>query len=182
MLNMQSLEVDMHHASMRKEKHGKDRKLGIDITVKVKTSNTILDEIEKGLVPVFFRKAKKDEQLDLEKGGDALVVVKHPSLTNIPYGNDFPGYEAEIVSKHEGGDVDSLFLSDVTLKDISWNNIEGGSVDLTFKLQAGVEPEDLAVVGELYTHKGVLLTLTPPTAKMQGDAANDADGAKSDAA
>lgn len=177
MLHMQSTVVDMSNVNLRKEKHGKSRKLGVDITIAIKCSNAILNEIEKGLREAFFRKAKKDEQMDLVEGSDGFVAVRHPSLTSIPYGDKFPGYELEIAPKDEGAEHESLFLDDVTVKDISWTNIEGGSIDLSFKLQAGVGPEELAAIAEYYTHKGVRLTLTPPTARMQtGDAANDADG------
>ncbi len=171
MLHLEAHEVDITNVNLRKEKHGSERKLGVDITIAVKGPNSILDDVEKGLRQSLFRTAKKGEQLDMVEGADGLVAVKHPCLSPIRLEGKFTGYELQIDHQIEGTTTEPLILVDVTLKDITVDPIEGGSVTLTFKLQAAVEPDELTEIGEFYTHSAVRLTLTPPTAQEQQEAA-----------
>lgn len=167
MLQLDKHEVDVTNVNLRKEKHGSERKLGVDITVAVRAPNTMLDQVEKGLRQSLFRAARKGEQLDMVEGADDLVAVKHPMISPIRMEQKITGYELLIEHQVEGSAMDPLVLVDVTLKDITVEPIEGGSVELTLKLQAGVEPDELTEIGEYYTHTAVRMTLTAPKAEAQ---------------
>lgn len=163
MLQLEKHEVDMSNVNLRKEKHGQERKLGVDITAKFQAGNLILDSLEKGLRESLFRPAGKGEQIDLVEGSDGLVAVKHPCLSALKLEGEYPGYEVEVIGLLDGDQQEPLALVDVTLKDIVVDPLEGGSVQLTVKLQVGVEADELAEIGEYYTRSAVRLTLTPPS-------------------
>lgn len=169
MLQLEKHEIDMTNVNLRKEKHGQARKLGVDITAKFQAGNIILDSLEKGLRESLFRTAGKGEQIDLVEGSDGLVAVKHPCLSALKLEGEYPGYEVEITGLLDADHQEPLALVDVTLKDIVVDPLEGGSVQLTVKLQVGVEPEELAEVGEFYTRSSVRLSLIPPSRQEEAE-------------
>lgn len=176
MLKLETHEAQLASVNLRTEKHGQERHLAVDINVSVRGPNTMLDMLEPGLRQSLFRKARKGEPVgdvvDDPKAEDVgnLVAVSHPTLKPITLEGKFPGYELEVlpsVQLVEGKESEPLVLVAVQVKDITVDPIEGGSVLITFKAQAPVEPSDLADLGELLTHPNVLVTLNPPSAQEQ---------------
>lgn len=176
--------LDKHEAkitniNLRAEKHGSERKLGVDISLKLQAGNGSLDGLEKGLRQSLFRKAQKGEQIDLIEGADGLVAVKHPCLGSIPINGEYTGYEVDIDGMLEA--TETLPLVDVKLKNFVIDALEGGSVVISFKAQALVDLDEIAELADAFIRETVRVTLTPPTAQAEG-AANDDAGEQKEAA
>jgi hypothetical protein len=162
---MRQPEFKLHEAlitnvNVRREKHGKEGKLGIDISLALKTGNGALDMFEKGLKESLFRKAAKGEQLDLVEGTDGLVALKFPNLQPLKLEGEYAGYEVYIDGLLDGTPQTSLI--DVKLKDFVITPIEGGSVGLQFKAQLPADGDELSAVVDAWMNEGVRLTLVPP--------------------
>lgn len=160
MLQLEDHEVDMSNVNLRKEKHGDERKLGVDITIKFHAANRILDELESGLRESLFRPAGKGEQIDLVEGADGLVAVKFPRIGGLSWDEEFPGYELEIAGGL--GLSEPLVLVDVTLKKFKFDPLEGGSVAITFSAVFHPDAEEAGTLCSLIQDE-VDLTLVPPS-------------------
>lgn len=170
MFNLDKHEAKISNINLRAEKHGSERKLGVDISVKLQAGNEVLDGLEKGLRESLFRKAAKGEQIDLINGKDGLVAVKHPCLGSLPINGEYAGYEIDIAGMLEG--TDTLPLIDVKLKNFVIDALEGGSVAMAFKVQAQVDSDELAELADALIRETVRVTLKPPSAQTD-TAAND---------
>lgn len=160
-------EAKISNVNLRAEKHGAERKLGVDISIKLVAGNETLDGIEKGLRETLFRKAGSEEQMDLVAGAEALVAVRHPCIGAIPITGDFPGYALTMEGMLEG--TDPIVLVDVKLKKFVVEALEGGSASISLQAQAQVDSEELAEIADALIRETVLLTLTPPAAQTQQD-------------
>ena len=168
------MQLDKHEASIsnvnvRREKHGKEGKLGLDISFSVQTGNAQLDLLAKGLKEALYCKASPGQQMDVLEGADGLVALKFPHLEPVKLDVEYTGFEVEIGGKLEGSST--TLLVDVRLKDFTVKPIEGGSAQITFKAQLQADLEELSEVVDWWMVEGVTLSLVPP--KNQA-AANDA--------
>ena len=168
------MQLDKHEASIsnvnvRREKHGKEGKLGLDISFSVQTGNAQLDLLAKGLKEALYCKASPGQQMDVLEGADGLVALKFPHLEPVKLDVEYTGFEVEIGGKLEGSST--TLLVDVRLKDFTVKPIEGGSAQITFKAQLQADLEEMSEVVDWWMVEGVSLTLVPP--KNQA-AANDA--------
>lgn len=152
-------EATITNVNVRREKHGKEGKLGLDISLALQTSNAALDMFEKGLKESLFRKAAKGEQLDLVEGQEGLVALKFPTLQPLKLEGDYTGYEVYIDGLLEG--TEAIPLVDVKLKDFVITPIEGGSVGLQFKAQLPATGDELSDIVGAWMNEGIRLTLVP---------------------
>ncbi len=179
MFTLEKHEAKISNVNLRAEKHGGERKLGVDISIKLQASNEVLDGLEKGLRQSLFRKAAKGEQLDAFVEKDGLIAVKHPCLGSLPINGEYAGYEIDIDGMLEG--TTTLPLIDVKLKGFVIEALEGGSVAVTFKAQVQVDSDELAELADALIRETVLLSLRPPSVQATS-AANDDGGALADVA
>lgn len=150
----------LSNVNVRIERHGDERALAVDVTFVTSTSNTVLDHFDKELRKSLFRKAKSGEQQQLPTiGGDHLTEIKIPSLEPLKVGHEFKGFELQIDDELEA--TPPIVLVDVKLKKFVIAPKEGGSVELTFKASANVEPEEVAELTEALIRESVVLTLQP---------------------
>jgi len=171
---MHQPQFDKHEAvisnvNLRREKHGKEGKTGIDISIQLKASNSALDMLEKGLKESLFRKAAKGEQLDLVDGENALVALKFPTLQPLKFEGEYSGYEMLIDGLLDG--TEQIALIDVKLKDFTISPIEGGSVGLAFKAQLQIEPDELPDIVDAWNNEGIRLSLIPGAQQEERKAA-----------
>jgi hypothetical protein len=174
MLATEKHEAKISNVNLRAEKHGGERKLGVDISIKMHAGNEILDGMQKGLKESLYRKAAKGEQLDAFAAKDGLVAVRHPCLGALPINVEYSDYELDIDGMLEG--TETIVLIDVKLKSFSIEAKEGGSVEIFFKVQARVDQEELGELADAYIRETVRITLKPPQAQSDDGAANDDAG------
>lgn len=159
-------EAKIAHVSIRREKHGKEGKLGIDITLAIQTQNVTLDMLQKGLKEALFRKAAKGEQLDAFEGSEGLVALKFPMLEPIKIDLEYTGYEVILQGNLDAPEGETSLI-DVKLKDFTIKPIEGGSAQITFKAQLQADLEELSEVFDWWMVESVRLTLTPPKNQVE---------------
>lgn len=179
MFALEKHEAKISNVNLRAEKHGGERKLGVDISIKLQAGNEVLDGLEKGLRQSLFRKAAKGEQLDAFADKEGLVAVKHPCLGSLPINGEYAQYEIDIDGMLEG--TDTLPLIDVKLKGFVIEALEGGSVAVAFKVQAQVDSEELAELADALIRETILLTLRPPSAQALSAANDDREELDDDA-
>lgn len=183
------MQLDKHEANItnvnvRREKHGKEGKLGLDISLIVQTGNGTLDLLQKGLKEALYTKAAKGQQLDLVAGENGLVALKFPHMEPVKLDLEFTGFEVIIQGNLDGSAETSLI--DVKLKDFTIKPIEGGSAAISFKAQLQADLEELAEVVDWWMNESVRLTLTPPkqqqlTSGGEGDTLSQQDAADAQA-
>jgi hypothetical protein len=160
------MHLDKHEASItnvnvRREKHGKEGKLGLDISLSLQTGNATLDLIQKGLKEALYKKADKGQQMDLVEGANGLVALKFPHLEPIKLDIEYTGFEVILHGNLDATEGETP-LVDVKLKDFTIKPIEGGSALITFKAQLQADLDELSEVVDWWMVESVRLTLTPP--------------------
>lgn len=161
----------LSNINVRIERHGDERALAVDATFVTSTSNAVLDHFDKELRKALFRKPKAGEQQSLPTIGEHLTEIKIPSLEPLKVSHEFKGFELQI-----DGELDStqpIFLVDVKLKKFVIAAKEGGSVELTFKASANVDPEEVAELTEALIRESVVLSLQPGKANEDASPQED---------
>lgn len=126
------------HLNVREEKHGDDPVLAVDVKIAADVSNDFLDQLAPGLRAALYQKEgeKSGETHDIEEGH--LASLRYPQLMPFEWKDEMVGAKVVIHghTKAENidleGDVNQIKL---TLK-------EGGTVELTYRVQVLPTPED----------------------------------------
>lgn len=165
-------EVTFTNANTRPEFHGEEHVRAVDITMRLKGENTLLDLIEKGLREHHFcNHSLQAGQEPLPEVVIPLPNLRHPKLpTKFAYakGEKWRGYRftQDYGLGEEGGS--NLDFTDCVLTGISYEIFEGGSVEIGFTIQYnGDELADDGVYGRcagLATEgTGHVQIIAPPT-------------------
>lgn len=153
------------NVNLRIEKIGqKGTRPAADLKFSVNIPARQLDEIEAGLHRALYRSDKEEgHQADLIADPGNLTTLRFPKFKPLQVGEDYPGYDATIRwGAIERGEVG---LAKVTLKGITVEAQNGGTVKLSFSLGAHPDPEDVAAIYELMG-KDVEISLAPPSLSM----------------
>lgn len=141
------------------EKHGNARVPAVSIGIAVTGASTLLNEFDEGLRGMFFRRPQqKPGELSLDH--DALTELRFPLLKNPSWNKEFAGYMLRFIIGVTG--AEDVLLTDVDIKGISINPLEGGSV--TISLKAHAQPQSEGDHGKIarMLQQECTLTLTPP--------------------
>lgn len=81
----------------RMEKHGDENVLAGTLKLESTVHSSVLDNFDKSLRKLLYRKPAAGEQADLPLGdSDGLTARKLPHLAPLKWDEDFPGYKIEI--------------------------------------------------------------------------------------
>ncbi|AQG98561.1 hypothetical protein A9R05_06735 [Burkholderia sp. KK1] len=141
------------------EKHGNQREPAISIGLCVTGSSTLLNHFNESLRTMFFQKEQlKPGALDLAT--DELNELRFPLLKNPSWAKEYAGYQLRFCIGATG--KDDVLLNDVGIKGVSFNPLEGGSVQISFKAHA--QPKDEHDHGRIarMLMQECSITLTPP--------------------
>ena len=162
MLNLDQSTATLANINVRTEKMGKKgHRPAADLKFTVDVPSTALDDIEEGLMKALYKGTKeKGHQADMTAAPGQLTTPRFPKAKPWASTEDFPGYFAGI-------DPDGLLegkidLDKCTLKGITCQAKNGGTVALAFSLGCHPEKEDVAELYELMG-KEVKLTLQAPS-------------------
>ncbi|HSD16820.1 MAG TPA: hypothetical protein VLC71_06090 [Thermomonas sp.] len=178
MFNLEKHDATITNVNFRKENHGDEKVAAADLSIAISASALLLDTIDKKLRKAFFEKPGKGEQQALPIDGNNLTALAIPYLREQKLDQKFEGYEVTLHSLLDH--IEPVFFADVKVKLEKVTFIEGGSIALTLKVSTTIEESDDAPLLAAWRRGEVRVSLTPPTARAE--AANDPDGAKSDAA
>ena len=158
--------VTITNVNVRSEKHGDEHVPAADLKVKLTSSNNALDLFDSNLVVMFYKPAEEEpKQPDL----DGVPAVSHLPLLRCPVleptiklNTEGIGYRVEI-DRGLGG-PSNILLTDTKINRFAVALKEGGSVEITWTIQASKLTEDqlgkLAAMIDCETH----ITAVPPPA------------------
>lgn len=180
MLQLETAMATLANVNLRTEKVGKDKvRPAADLKFTVNIHNTQLDQISAGLLASLYKHPnEKGHQGDLTAPDpNAMTTLRHPKAKPWASTEDWPGYFSHI---HAGEfDLKDVELDKVTLKSITCEAKNGGTVELSFSLGCHPTGEDVGVLYELMG-KEVDLTLNPPAIgdleKLRAEAKAQAKG------
>jgi len=141
------------------EKHGNQRVPAVSIGIAITGASTLLNEFDPALRGVLFRKPQpKPGELTLDH--DAMTELRFPLLKNPSWNKEFAGYLLRFLIGATG--KEDVLLSDVDIKGITINPLEGGSV--TISLKAHAQPQSEGDHGKIarMLQQECTITLTPP--------------------
>jgi hypothetical protein len=178
MFSLTSHVTEFKNVTARKEFHGDQRKLAVTIACESICSNSVLDEFDRNIRPLLYRKPEQNEtppqgEMALEVT-DGLTARRLQHFKPLAMDQKFPGYKLRMPS---GIAVDDEIEADqVELSKLVFEALEGGSVKIGYNLsfQCGWSNS-----GKLNHNIGekVDLTLTPPSAEDLQDPQADLEDA-----
>lgn len=143
------------------EKHGKERKSAISIGLYLVGSGSMLDQFDKALRPMLYRKPQPAPgALPLEYDDNELSELRFPFMRQLAWDRKYVGFMLRFRIGASG--ADDVLLSECGLKDIRFVSQEGGSVGIGFKITA--HPNDEIDYGRIVTRlqQEIFIDLTPP--------------------
>lgn len=146
----------------RAEMHGNDPVPAVDIAVRVTGQNTLLDLLSPELRPMLYKAADGSQAQEGLPGVDA--VSDTPALRSMVL--DMPvKLSTQIVGRnleidYGTGGKSNVKLSTVSVNEFKVEALDGGSINLDFRIQAsGLDEKTLGKLATLIRHD-VQLTLT----------------------
>lgn len=144
----------------RMEKHGDENVLAGTLKLETTCHSSVLDNFDKSLRKLLYRKPAAGEQADLPLGdSDGLTARKLPHLAPLKWDEDFPGYKIAIQS---GLALDeALKLDDVEIHGFAFEALDGGSVTVRWSANFRQDGRTSGKLCQLI-QETVELSLTPP--------------------
>lgn len=143
----------------RAENHGEDKVLGVDMKFLAKVSNDELIEFDPTLKSFLFKEADSgQEELALEDA-TRMSALRFPNMGSIGWKLDLTGYAFKL---HYGvGAKSDVKLIDCKVNSFRFTPQEGGSVEVSFRVQANPLPAEMPRILE-YIQKEAEIDLLPP--------------------
>lgn len=148
------------HFSPRMEKHGDENVLAGTLKLETTCHSSVLDNFDKSLRKLLYRKPAPGEQADLPLGdSDGLTARKLPQLLPLKWDEDFPGYKIAIQS---GLALDEVIkLDDVEIHGFAFEALDGGSVTVRWSANFNQDGRTSGKLCQLI-QETVELSLMPP--------------------
>lgn len=164
--------------NVRTENHGDGLARAIDLKCQMDAPNTFLNQLAPELLAMLFMPVEQDNQAKLEGVPETLPLLRtHAIQWPMALEGDYSGYQVT-VDRGLGGSS-NMVLQEVKLNKLKLTCIEGGSVQLQFRLQVSNVGDE--VIGRLssYIKAEMFIALLPPQVKPAAidgsQAAFDAD-------
>lgn len=163
--------VRLHQLNIRMENHGDGLSPAVDMKCSVEVPNTKLAEIDKELLPMFYKpveteeeKAAQGELPNVPNKSSMPLLRSHSLAPAFPLGIEYSGYQMTV--DRGLGEKSNLVLAECKLNKVTITPKEGGTVQLGFRVQASMVGDD--VVGKLssYIKADMHVALSPPTVKQ----------------
>jgi len=164
MFSLEKQKVLLASVNCRAENHGEDKVLAIDMKFAAKLSNEVLIEFDPSLKSFLFKEADAGQaELSLEDA-TRLSALRFPNMGSVGWKADLEGYAFKL---HYGAGG----KSDVKLIDCKVNNFrltpqEGGSVEVSFRVQANPLPTEMPRILE-YLQREAEIDLLPPEMQQE---------------
>lgn len=166
MFNLTNTDAKLANLNPRAEKHGEENALACDIKLEIECHSTVLDHFDKSLRKLLYRKPALGEQEGLPfAGDDQLTALRLPSLANLKWVEDFPGYTLTFSAGLGASDLQ--VIDDVELSNFTFEAVEGGSVLVTVRATCHPTPDQIGILSTLI-QETVQITLEPPSRGGRG--------------
>lgn len=163
MLELHRQIVTLTSWNARSEKHGDERVPAGDLKLRVKASNTMLDQIDPALRRMFYRatNAKVREAQGTIPGTEATDTPAKATnrVDDVDILYEVPGYVLRVY--HGIGDDPYIALHDVTIDKVAATLFEGGTVEIEFRARATVDAEQSGAL-HMLLQSDIDIDLIPP--------------------
>ena len=168
-LSISKLKCTLSHKNVRTEIHGDENPVAWDLKFTAKCSNKVLDFIDPEIRQMlYFAQIDGEGQKSMELEEGFTPNLRAPMLMGQkkPYMIDYKGagYRVILHSQMDNEDLDIL-LSECKLTDINFKAMDGGTIELSFKIQ--LYPNDQSYDGDIEEFLGEVIdvSLEPPRAE-----------------
>lgn len=163
MFGLQNHKSKLENANPRAELHGDEHKLAVDLKLSTDVSNGMLAVFDPALKSALYWKGDGSQGELLDDPGH-LPALRFPEMGPIRWSKDLAGYTLTV---HVGVSGSSnIVLADCAVDKFVFEPKEGGSVGISFRIQAHPDPVTLGRLCELI-QQDIELTLTPPEANVK---------------
>lgn len=160
MFSLSNAKVKLENANPRAELHGEDHKLAVDLKLSTDAGNDMLSAFDSALKSALYWKGDGSQGELLDDPGH-LPALRFPEMGPIRWSKDLAGYT---ITVHVGVSGSSnIVLADCAVDKFVFEPKEGGSVGISFRIQAHPDAATLGRICELI-QQDIELTLTPPEA------------------
>jgi hypothetical protein len=158
-------EVRLAHLNVRMERHGEEEVTAIDLKLQWQTGTDALllfhPDLRRSL---YFAPDTKQRAVE---GVDPVMSRLFPNLAALKWKDEAAPMKLTI---HHGlGGKSDLVLNDCSVDKFSIEALEGGTVDITLRVQAVCEDEKILGKLALLLHRDMPVTLTPSSSVAPGD-------------
>jgi hypothetical protein len=144
----------------RMEKHGDENVLAGTLKLESTVHSSVLDDFDKSLRKLLYRKPAAGEQPELPLGdSDGLTARKLPHLAPLKWDEDFPGYKIAIQS---GLALDEVIkIDNVEIHGFAFEALDGGSCTVRWSANFNQDGRTSGKLCQLI-QETVELSLMPP--------------------
>lgn len=171
MFYLTAAKAKLENVNPRAELHGDDHALAVDLKISVSLGNDVLSEFDPGLKTALYWKGESGQGELIEEPGH-LPALRFPEMGPVRWSKELAGYTMTV---HVGVSGDSnIILGDCSVDKFIFEPQEGGSVVVSFRIQAHPDSMTLGPLCELI-QQDVEMSLTPPEARshQEGDGENE---------
>lgn len=165
--------VRLHSLNVRTENHGEGLSLAADLKCTVEMPNTKLNEIDPGLLPMFYKPVETEEDkaalgelpgIPSKSPAQLPLLRSHSLAPSIALGIEYVGYQCTV--DRGLGEKSNLVLGEVKVNKQTMTLKEGGTVLYGFRLQASNVSDE--VIGKLssYIKADMHIALSPPQSRQ----------------
>lgn len=159
--------VTLAHLNVRAEMRGTDPVPAVDMKFVLTAPNSILDQFDAGLKSVLYKPADgEDEQPELDgvDPASSMPALRSTSIEMpINLNKDYLG--RNLVVDFGLGGKSNIELSGCDVDNFKVNCMEGGSVEISFRVQAsGLDDRSLGTLGTLVKHDVKITLMSSPEA------------------
>lgn len=163
MFELSQSKANLVNVNVRRELHGEEPKVAVDLKIEITSSNDILSEFHASLKSALYKQADGD-QADLMPDANHLPTARFPDLAPIRWDWSGIGYDATV---HYGvSGKDDVLLPGIAIDKFKFDCQDGGSVTMTFRIVCHPEPKQIGQLSSLLGHE-ISLSLTAPSANEQ---------------
>ena len=174
MLDLDHQTGQLANLNLRAEKHGDENVSGADLKVSIRVSNDMLSEFHPSLKASFYR-APDPGEMDMVETAEAASGA--PALTRLAFGSKIAGVKwgdefiNVITTVHYGtGGKSDIVLNDTTVDNFSFELMDGGTVQITFRVKCIPDEKQ---IGKLAGLIGNEIEFSLEQADDSGDINND---------
>jgi hypothetical protein len=159
MFRVEDALAKINSCTNRSEKHGKDREPAISIGMTIVRGGEVLDHFDVALRTMLYRRPQPKPG-EVPMYDQNLSELRFPFMRTLCWDKSYPGY---LLRFHIGATgKEDVLLSDCEVKEIRFITQEGGSVQVSFKVNAHpISDEDHGKIARRVQQE-IGITLTPP--------------------
>lgn len=142
MFELNQTTVLFSHMNLRQEKHGEDSVLAVDLKMSFKATNDVLAMLHPSLKSRLYKRPDAmGADLVSQAGGDELIAYCFPQMESIKWAHE--QYNNVVTFPYGLDGKNDIVLDDAKVNSFTIECFDGGTVELSWKVQSVVTPEQI---------------------------------------